>query len=390
MPVKTWRRPAIALAVALGLAALPGVARADDARDRPRVLALETALTAYEQDGRGYQSQAAEKIDEPGSERLTVFSPQILLLVRQSARLVHRVWVPLDVVTSASANATDVRRKAPDVMSQASRQNQAGTLDWTSTYTARRGTDATLRSAFHIEENFRAWTVAGGGTQSLADDNATVSGSASHTYDWFDTYDPVGHRLGRSSRTTTHGTLGATQLLGPTTVAHASYGLSVQYGTLGNTWNTVPFDYEKRGNEDLPRVRTRHAVSARFAQWLPWDGALKGYHRVYADDWGLVANTTEVQLHQRFTSFLRARASYRFHTQSGVDFFTTRARPDAFPRASDSDLARFDAHAVGGKVTFESPVGGLRELRFELGFERYWRTDGLSVNVGLWQTGLRF
>lgn len=378
MPVKTWRRPAIALAVALGLAALPGVARADDARDRPRVLALETALTAYEQDGRGYQSQAAEKIDEPGSERLTVFSPQILLLVRQSARLVHRVWVPLDVVTSASANATDVRRKAPDVMSQASRQNQAGTLDWTSTYTARRGTDATLRSAFHIEENFRAWTVAGGGTQSLADDNATVSGSASHTYDWFDTYDPVGHRLGRSSRTTTHGTLGATQLLGPTTVAHASYGLSVQYGTLGNTWNTVPFDYEKRGNEDLPRVRTRHAVSARFAQWLPWDGALKGYHRVYADDWGLVANTTEVQLHQRFTSFLpgapRTGSTPRAASTSSPPApgpTRSRARPTAISPASTPTRSaarsrssrRWAACASSGSSSASSAIGAPTAFR---------------------------
>ncbi len=385
----------IGLGAALALAA--GAARAEgaDATEEPgpRLESVEVALTAFEQDGAGYQSQAGRRVSDPGSERLTVFEPQVLASIRQSARVRHQVWIPFDMVTSASANATDSRRTPPDMMSQASRQNQAGTLDWTTTYAARRGTDVALRDAFHLEENFRSWTTALSASQSLAEDNATVSAAASHTYDWFDSYDPLGHRLGRTNRTTTHGTVGASQILTPTTVVHAAYGLSVQYGTLGNTWNTVPLPYDRRVNEDLPRSRVRHAASARFAQYLPWDGALKGHYRFYADDWGLVAHTAELQLHQRFTGTLRARASYRFHDQSGVDFFTTMAAPDQAPRASDSDLAPFRAHAVGGKLTLELPRGRsspLRELRFEAGFEHYWRTDGLRVNVALWQSALRF
>ncbi len=152
----------IGLGAALALAA--GAARAEgaDATEEPgpRLESVEVALTAFEQDGAGYQSQAGRRVSDPGSERLTVFEPQVLASIRQSARVRHQVWIPFDMVTSASANATDSRRTPPDMMSQASRQNQAGTLDWTTTYAARRGTDVALRDAFHLEENFRSWTTA--------------------------------------------------------------------------------------------------------------------------------------------------------------------------------------------------------------------------------------
>ena len=70
----------------------------------------------------------------------------------------------------------------------------------------------------------------------------------------------------------------------------------MQRGELGNTWNSVLLAPSSRGPEELPDERVRHAMVARLAQYLPWDAALHLYYRFYADDWGLMAHTAEVEL----------------------------------------------------------------------------------------------
>src|SRR5262249_22157289 len=153
------------------------------------------------------------------------------------------------------------------------------------------------------------------------------SATVNETLDWFDKYTFTGRHNGHAARSTTMFGVGATQLLSTTTVAHVDYGLTVQSGQLGNGWNTVPLATGTLSLEVLPRVRRRHAVVARVAQWLPWNGALKGFYRFYADDWGITAHTGELELYQRITSFSYLRLSYRLHHQTGASFFSTRAPP---------------------------------------------------------------
>jgi hypothetical protein len=379
------------------LVALPSPARADDRLEltppKPRGLVVEsvdTAFSAYVQDGIGYQSKAgqAPPFLGAGSERLTVFQPQFLVVLRQNEHLTHRIWVPIDVVTSASANAID-SGKPPDMLSQASRQNQAIALDWTTIYQSAKAVTASAHNAFHVEENFRSWSTGVGGTAGFVDDLTVVSANAIEIFDWFSGFDVVGNKTGRVNRATTSGNVGLTQILTPTTVAHVNYGLSSQIGTLSNTWNSLPLDTGQRLTEQVPRHRTRHALVARFAQWLPWDGALKGFYRFYADDWGLVAHTAEVQLLQRLSPQLYARGSYRWYTQTGVDFFTLLGDPRNSFYTADSDLGRLDTQTAGFKLSAELPQL-FQGCHVDLGYERYWRSDGLTVSVALWQAGARF
>ena len=79
------------------------------------------------------QSQAGAVPHGPGSERLTVFEPQAIVVFRQGPRFTHRIWVPLDIVTAASPNAID-RSRPVDMVSQASRQTESGSVAWDSTY----------------------------------------------------------------------------------------------------------------------------------------------------------------------------------------------------------------------------------------------------------------
>jgi hypothetical protein len=343
-----------------------------------------TRVTGFDQFGYGYQAQGGPTALSPGSERLTVFEPQVELIFAQGDRLTHRVWIPVDVVTNASPDAIDV-------VTSASRHVEAGSIDWTTTYRADRSVDLSMRSGVHLENPFRSWDSGMAIRRSYADDATVVSASALEVFDWFDHFNIHGDRSGHTDRNGTTGSVGLSQVLTPTTVASVNYGLTVQEGTMGNTWNSVPLAGGGRGAELLPDQRLRHALVGRVAQWLPWNGALRLYYRFYADDWGIVAHSVEAQLMQRLSPELYLGGTYRFHTQTGATFFTPLAPLGATLRVADSDLAPLDSETVGAKIVMDFPLAGeIRALHLELACERYVRTNDLRVNIVSWATGFRF
>lgn len=389
----TWAARA-ALLVACVLA--PSLALADDggALSSARILDAMSAklrlesvmlrVSAYDQFGHGFQAQGGSTAISPGSERLTVFEPQAELVMSQGDRITHRLWMPADVVTNASPDAIDV-------MSNASRHVEAGSIDWTTTYRANRELELAIRNGVHLENPFRSWASGLGVRRSFADDGTVVAGSVLEVFDWFDRFQIDGHRVDHTTRSGTTGSVGVTQVLTPTTVANVNYGITVLGGVLGNTWNSVPLAIGGRGPELLPDRRVRHALVGRASQWLPWNGALRLYYRFYADDWGIVAHSMEGQLLQRVVPWLYFGTYYRFHRQTGAYFFTTLAPLDAPLRVADSDLAPLDSQTIGGKVVMDFPLTGqVRALHLELEAERYVRTNDLHASSISCATGFRF
>ncbi len=345
---------------------------------------VTTRVTSFNQYGSGYQAQGGPTPSSPGNERATILEPQVEVDATQGPRLSHRFWVPVDVVTNASADAIDV-------MTSASRHVESGAIDWAAKYKVDADSDVTVRSGIHLENPFRSWTAGLAWSRALADGDTVVSASTLEVFDWFDRFDIHGARHGRTDRTSTTVSAGLTQILTPTTVANVNYGITLQRGEMGNTWNSVPLEGNTRGPELLPSERLRHALVVRVAQFLPWNGALHAYYRFYADDWGNVAHSIEGELLQRVSRALVLGALYRVHRQSGVDFFTTLADPNAPLRTADSDLAPFDSQALGGKIVVDAPMRGeIRALHVELGYERYFRTNDLHIDVFTCETGYRF
>jgi hypothetical protein len=358
--------------------------------ERVRIESVSARITSFDQYGHGYQSQAGPTLG-PGSERATIFEPILQVIASQGSRLKHVVTIPIDVVTAASPDAIDRGPASVDVMSNASRLVVSGTLDWLTTYRVDPALDVSLRAGLHLEEPFRSWHGGFSASRAFADGDTVVSASVLEMFDWFDRFEVTGHRDGRTQRSTTTGSLGITQIVTPTTVVAANYGISVQRGELGNTWNSVPLSNFTVGPEILPPGRLRHALVARASQFLPWNGALKFYYRFYADDWGLLAHSVEGQLMQRLSPLVYLGALYRFHTQTGADFFTTLATPDLALRTADSDLAPLRTFTVGGQIVLDLPIDPqLPPLHFELGYERYFRTNDLQMDVVTCETGYRF
>jgi hypothetical protein len=369
----------------------PSIAEGDVLGPRSSAFTVEsvtTRVSAFNQFGTGYQSKSGPILG-PGSERLTVFEPQTEIIATQGDRITHRIYVPVDVITEASVSSIP---KVPDVISGASRETGSGAIQWSTTLQVDRASALTSTTGVHLEPPFRSWNGGISGARSFADQNTVVSGGIIGIFDWFDRFYVNGDHNGRAERSTTMGSAGLTQILSSTTVANVNYGLTVQEGTLTNTWNAVPLTNDTRGPEQLPTERVRHALVGRLAQFLPWNGALRLYYRFYADDWGIVAHSTEGELLQRLTPTFYVGALYRFHTQTSPPFFTTLASPDTALRTADSDLAALQSHTVGGKIVGDvlMPSGTVRKLHYEVEYDRYWRTNDLRIDIVTCSVGLYF
>jgi hypothetical protein len=373
------------LPVVLGLLATAATAQAQtpafsdaDILEPPSYFRLRSFAARYshfEQTGEGFQSRAGPPRG-PGSQDLSVEQPQIEAVIEQGEDLVHRFWIPVDIVTAASPDAVDV-------VSTASRTNEAGALEWTATYREKSPTPVSIHGAFHSEENYRSYSFGVAGSLALAEDNTVFQASGAQVLDWFDKYAFDGRHDGHAPRSSTSASAGLTQVLSPGTIGYIDYGITYQQGVLTNTWNTLPYLELTRVIERLPAARTRHAAIARVAQWLPWDGVLKASYRFYADDWGIVAHSAEFELDQRLHPYVYLGALYRIHTQTAARFYVEAAGPDPGYRTADSDLAAFDAHALGGKVAFDLPVswGFAQHLHIDAAIERYIRTNDLEAMV---------
>jgi hypothetical protein len=366
---------------------------------RVRVEDVRARMTFFDQYGRGYQSKAGPP-EGPGSERLFVWQPALSTTLRQrDERFSHSLSFVLDIVSAASTDALDA-------VSSASRENEAGTFDNTSSFQPNSRDKWSVRYGLHFEEPWRSGFGGFGYSGNFNDNNTTFSTSINFVYDYFDDLQPRGWNDGQTHRYTLNDNLSLTQVLSPTTLAIVSYGLTFQLGTLENGWNSVyirdaktygcwddpeqarPYDCPNRQRDNWPRTRTRHAIALQLNQHIPRTrSTLKGRYRHYRDDFQLQAHTGEAFYYQWMGRRFYLRLGYRLHWQSGVGFYTqsiTEREIDELYYTADSDLQGFYSHqgSVKGVIYITPPnsaKGGASYL--DLGYARYERTNDLHMNV---------
>ncbi len=366
---------------------------------RVRVEDVRARMTFFDQYGRGWQSKAGPA-EGPGSERLFVWQPALAVGLRQrDERFSHWLSAVVDIVSAASVDALDA-------VSQASRENEAGTFDNTSSFEPNARDKWSIRYGLHVEE---PWRTGFGGVAYAGDfdeGNTTFATSVNFVFDYFDDIHPRGWNTHQTQRYTLNDNISLTQVLSPTTLAVLSYGITFQTGTLENGWNSVyvsdaptygcwddptqvrEYDCPNRERDRWPRTRTRHAIAGQLNQHLPRTrSTFKAAYRYYRDDFELRAHTAEAFYYQWMGRRFYLRLGYRFHAQSGVAFYTRsiveREIDDRF-YTSDSDLARFVAHQPSVKAVVyitppNSAKGGPQFL--DLGYARYQRSNDLRMNV---------
>ncbi len=372
---------------------------AEQTPKRASIEQVRARLTFYDQDGRGYQSKAGPP-EGPGSERLQVLQPMGMVTIRQAnPAIAHTVTMAVDVVSAASADALDA-------VSSASRYNEAGTLDVTTSVDTSEQDTLSFRYGVHVEEHWRSAVGGVGYSGSFNEDNTVVSASVNAVFDYFDDLHPRGWNQDQSYRFALNDNLSVVQVLSPTTLAMFSYGVTYQQGTLENGWNSLyvadaptygcfdapdqraAYDCPNRRRENLPRRRVRHALAAQIGQNIPRSRTtFKARYRHYRDDFELRSHTIDAWAYQWMGRRAYVRLGYRFHRQSGVVWWqrsVLEATPSDVFATADSDLARFDAHqpSIKGVLYLRPPGAGSGGAQaVDLGVSRYVRTNNLHVNV---------
>lgn len=339
-----------------------------------RVEDFQLRTTYLDQRGTGFQAQGGP-VGTAGSEAMYIFQPSAFVTIRQSDRIVHTITLPIDAITAASPDAVDAT-------TEASRRNTAGDLDVRSAIRTGDHDTITLREVLHVEEWIAGGTLGLGWKRNLADDNATISVNGSFGIDVFDDHNHFGNFLGKTGRASSNINISGSQLLSPTTVIDASYGLTYQHGMLKTGWNAVPLANGTLADEFMPHHRLRQALSVRVAQHVPvTHSTVKVSYRFYLDDFGLQAHTIDTSFYQYLVDWLYVRGGYRFYHQTAVDFFSTSLDDVNQFRTSDSDLAAFNANEVSLQLATVRGRGPLHKWSLSGEALRYVRSNDLRITT---------
>ncbi len=130
-----------------------------------------------------------------------------------------------------------------------------------------------------------------------------------------------------------------------------------------NDGETNIFAKERR-IEKLPDSRFKIPLGLRLNYYLNDLIILRGYYRYYYDDFGITANTFEIETPIRIISSLTVSPFYRYHSQSAADYFKPFGQHELNDEyySSDYDLSAVNTTSIGIGVKF-APLYGLARFK---------------------------
>ena len=166
-----------------------------------------------------------------------------------------------------------------------------------------------------------------------------------------------------------------------------------QTGLLSTPFHRVFFRDDNQARiERLPGSRLKFPLGMRLHYFVTDFLILKTYYRIYWDNWGVFANTINIETPVKLGNYFTVYPFYRYHKQSASQYFAPfamHATDDSF-YTSDFDLSSFESHKYGLGVRY-SPLYGLGRFKFpnrkhvtmfktlELRYANYNRIDGLDA-----------
>jgi Protein of unknown function (DUF3570) len=158
-----------------------------------------------------------------------------------------------------------------------------------------------------------------------------------------------------------------------------------QTGYLGLPFHRVFFNTGKDTIENLPSQRFKLPVGFRLNYFLGDNIILRTYYRFYADSWGLVSNTFNLEVPVKLTPFISVSPFYRLYLQSAARYFAPYKEhtEDEQYYTSNYALASFNSNLFGAGLRLAPPKGifmsGLKVL--ELRYSHYMQTTDLNANI---------
>ena len=326
-----------------------------------------------------------------GTEKLTDFANILIVNIPIDSSNAINFSAGLDIYSSASTDNIDNNRSSASSMDARSYVNVAYSkkqLTSGFTYGARVG--------FSTEYDYNS--INGGINISKEFDNGNTefafSGQA-FIDNWI-TYFPQELRgvvsVPTKSRNSFNGQLTWSQVLNKR--LQMSFSLEAIYmeGLLSTPFHRVYFsDQSLPDIERLPSSRLKIPLALRL-NYKPMDNLiLRTYYRFYSDDFGIIGHTANIEVPIHISDSWTIAPFYRFHTQSGADYFLPYAEHISTNEfyTSDYDLSELSSHKYGLGLSY-SPLYGLARMKLPftknvlmikdaaLRVARYTRNTGLS------------
>ena len=161
---------------------------------------------------------------------------------------------------------------------------------------------------------------------------------------------------------------------------------SYQHGLLATKYQRDYFTDGSLRSETLPDKRYKLPIGLRVNYFLNDQFIIRTFYRYYTDNWGIKANTAELEIPVKINSFFSISPFYRYNNQVGTKYFAPYGQHQVSDQyfTSDYDLSTLTSDFYGAGIKFTPPRGVLGWQRLntlELRYGHYSRSTSLVSNI---------
>ena len=187
------------------------------------------------------------------------------------------------------------------------------------------------------------------------------------------------------ARNTLTASLSFTQIINQRMQGSIELDAVYQNGYLGLPFHRVFYNTGKDTIENLPSQRFKLPIGFRLNYFLGDNIILRSYYRFYADSWGLVSNTFNLEIPIKITPFFSVSPFYRFYAQTAAKYFAPYGVHTEQEQyfTSNYALASFNSQLFGAGIRIAPPKGvfGSSLKTLELRYGHYTQTTDLNANI---------
>ncbi|UEG49911.1 DUF3570 domain-containing protein [Ferruginibacter lapsinanis] len=374
------------------------VSKPDTAEYQTRKLKLEEVnliSSYYHQDGNN--SSVTGGI---GTEKLTDFANiiDVKFTKYDTKNRLHTFTGELGVDTYSSASSDKIDLKANSSASSSDIRIYPS-VSW-SMENKQRGTTIGLNASSSTEFDYQSFGLGASFSKKSKDNNREVGIKAQAYLDQVKLIYPIELRTTTSgggrerddndyastARNSFTGSLTYSQIVNQRLQLMFLLDLAYQQGFLALPFHRVILNDNTHKSELLPSSRFKIPVGIRANYFAGDKVIIRTFYRFYHDDWGLTANTADIETSIKVTPFFSVTPFYRYYNQSAIKYFAPymeHTANDAF-YTSNYDLSKFDSHFLGAGIRLAPPKGvfGIQHFSaLEIRYGHYNRSNGLNSNI---------
>ncbi len=303
----------------------------------------------------------------------------------------------IDYYTSASSDNID-----PYSISSASKEDLRVYPSITRTViNEKKGSAVLTNLSYSHESDYRSYGLAAGFSQKSKDNNAEFTARAQLYLDVVKIILPIELRNSSTGgvtgapnqydypwkhRNTISGSFTFSKIITQRLQLMWLMDIAYQQGFLGLPFHRIYFRDRSLATEKLPSSRFKIPLAMRANYFLGDKIIFRGSYRFYKDDWGLNANTAEIETSFKATTFFSVSPFYRYYTQNGVDYFAgfeQHLKTESY-YTSNYDLSKFNSHFFGAGLRYAPPKGLFGHKHWnmiEVRYGHYKRSNGLHADI---------